>query len=136
MDTFIVIGIGLIAYFLPTIIAAARNHHRSTAILVLNLFLGWTIIGWVISLVWALKATDGGRIKHTEFIEEPEPVENLITAKNGQLTYRVMAYRRMEDGELQRTVWDALQSGRLREPELGGRATLFTDIGRQDSSHL
>ena len=39
-------------YFLPTIIS--RNKNNAGAIFALNLFLGWTFIGWVISLVWAL----------------------------------------------------------------------------------
>jgi hypothetical protein len=42
-------------YFLPTIVAFARKHPNSVAIAALNFFLGWTIAGWVISLVWALK---------------------------------------------------------------------------------
>ena len=129
METFLVIGVVLVVYFLPGIIAAARNHHQSTAIFFLNLLLGWTFLGWVVALVWALTATDSPRIEPTQ-AKEPEPVENLITAKHGQLTYRVMAYRKMENGELQRTVWEALQSGRLKEPEPGAEATLLTNIGR------
>jgi hypothetical protein len=65
-----------------------------------------------------------------ETAKEPAPVENMITAKGGQFTYRVMAYRRMEKGELERTVLEALESGELKEPEPGGIATLVTDIGR------
>ncbi len=57
-------------------------------------------------------------------------VENLITAKGGQLTYRVIAYRTMEKGELERAVLEALESGELKEPEPGGIATLVTNIGR------
>ena len=44
-----------ILYFLPAIIAFARSKRDSGAILVLNLLLGWTAIGWIIALVWALK---------------------------------------------------------------------------------
>jgi len=40
-------------YFLPALIAANRDHKNSTSITVLNLFLGWTLIGWVAALVWA-----------------------------------------------------------------------------------
>ena len=40
-------------YFLPAITAHKRHHHNTLAILTLNLFLGWSFIGWVISLVWA-----------------------------------------------------------------------------------
>jgi Superinfection immunity protein len=40
-------------YFLPAVIAGARQHRNATAIAVLNIMLGWTILGWIISLVWA-----------------------------------------------------------------------------------
>jgi hypothetical protein len=40
-------------YFLPTIIAANRGHHVA-GILLLNFFFGWTGIGWIIMLLWAL----------------------------------------------------------------------------------
>ncbi|PYX30560.1 MAG: superinfection immunity protein [Acidobacteria bacterium] len=48
-------GFGFLMYFLPTIIAFARNKRDTMAILLLNLFLGWSVIGWVIALVWAAK---------------------------------------------------------------------------------
>jgi hypothetical protein len=41
-------------YFLPTIIGYLRKKENSTAILIVNLFLGWTFIGWVVALVWAV----------------------------------------------------------------------------------
>jgi Superinfection immunity protein len=50
-----VFGFGFLLYFLPTILAFARSKRDAGAILVLNFFLGWTAIGWVIALVWALK---------------------------------------------------------------------------------
>ena len=40
-------------YFAPTMNAWNRNHRNTNAIAVLNLFLGWTFIGWVIALVWS-----------------------------------------------------------------------------------
>jgi len=39
-------------YFTPTIIAVVRKHHQPVGIV--NLFLGWTFIGWVVALVWSL----------------------------------------------------------------------------------
>jgi len=48
-------GFGLVTYFIPAIVAFARNKRDAVSILVLNFFLGWTAIGWVIALVWALK---------------------------------------------------------------------------------
>jgi len=43
-----------IPYFLPTIIAFLRRSNNAGGIFLLNLFLGWTFIGWIISLVWAI----------------------------------------------------------------------------------
>lgn len=47
-------AIGLVVYFLPTIIAFNRGTRNGGAIFALNLLLGWTFIGWGIALVWAL----------------------------------------------------------------------------------
>ena len=41
-------------YFIPTIIAATRHHRSVLAIGVINLSLGWTVIGWFWALIWAL----------------------------------------------------------------------------------
>lgn len=40
-------------HFLPTIIAALRHSRHTLAIFFINLFLGWTVIGWVVALIWA-----------------------------------------------------------------------------------
>lgn len=43
----------LAIYFLPSIIALSRNKINRNAIVLLNFFLGWTLVGWVASFVWA-----------------------------------------------------------------------------------
>jgi hypothetical protein len=48
-------GFGFVMYFLPSIVALARSKRDITAIVLLNFFLGWTMIGWVVTLVWAVK---------------------------------------------------------------------------------
>jgi Superinfection immunity protein len=49
--------IGVIAlYFIPVIIASGRHHSTTAGIGALNPLLGWTLIGWIISLVWAFSA--------------------------------------------------------------------------------
>ncbi|MGH9496865.1 MAG: superinfection immunity protein [Candidatus Sulfotelmatobacter sp.] len=50
-------GLGLSAalYFLPSIIALARNKRDTLAIFLLNFFLGWSVIGWIVALIWAAK---------------------------------------------------------------------------------
>ena len=40
------------AYFLPSILAAVRDQRNTNAIVLLNLFLGRTYVGWVIALAW------------------------------------------------------------------------------------
>jgi hypothetical protein len=50
---FLFIMLSFAAYFLPALVAFARHHYNNGAIFVLNLFLGWTLIGWVAALVWA-----------------------------------------------------------------------------------
>jgi hypothetical protein len=50
-----IFGFGFVLYFLPTIVAFGRGKRDAVSILVLNLLLGWTAIGWVIALVWALR---------------------------------------------------------------------------------
>jgi len=44
----------ILMYFLPAIIG--RNKHDAAGIFLLNLLLGWTVIGWVIALIWACTA--------------------------------------------------------------------------------
>ncbi len=48
----------VLLYFLPTLVAQRRSHHQAGAITVLNVLLGWTLIGWVAALVWAATATE------------------------------------------------------------------------------
>ncbi len=44
----------IIPYFIPSFIAFSRKKTNAGAIFALNLFLGWSLIGWVVALVWAL----------------------------------------------------------------------------------
>jgi len=46
---------GFLIHFLPTIIAGSRHVDNFWWIFVINFFFGWTLIGWVIALVWALQ---------------------------------------------------------------------------------
>jgi len=50
-----VIALVLVLYKVPTIIAACRRHPDTPGLMSFNLFLGWTIAGWLVSLVWALR---------------------------------------------------------------------------------
>jgi hypothetical protein len=43
-------------YFTPSAVAAHRAHKNFKAIIALNVLLGWTTLGWIGALVWALTA--------------------------------------------------------------------------------
>jgi hypothetical protein len=44
----------LVLYFVPSLLGFGMKHKSSASILVVNLFLGWTFVGWVVALAWAL----------------------------------------------------------------------------------
>lgn len=59
MEGSAVVGLLMIAlviavYFLPMFVAIERRHRNAAAIVTLNILLGWTFLGWVAALVWAL----------------------------------------------------------------------------------
>jgi hypothetical protein len=56
MIELVVLFILALIYFLPSIIG--RNKKNFNAIFVLNFFLGFTFVGWVIALVWAIMKDD------------------------------------------------------------------------------
>ncbi|MFL6429822.1 MAG: superinfection immunity protein [Acidobacteriaceae bacterium] len=43
----------LALYFLPALVAKSRHHPNTSAIFMVNLFFGWTFLGWVICFIWA-----------------------------------------------------------------------------------
>lgn len=64
----IVVGI----YFLPMLVALVRDHHQVGFIAVINIFLGWTLIGWVVALAIACSATKKA--------EKPLPIAGAAAA--------------------------------------------------------
>lgn len=52
-----VIALGI--YLIPTLVAGACNTTAVPLIFVFNLLLGWTGIGWLLSLVWAFAGEKG-----------------------------------------------------------------------------
>ena len=56
MFGWLVIGIAMSIYFLPAIVAGFRNHPNTAGIIILNFFLGWTLVGWVVAMVWSVSS--------------------------------------------------------------------------------
>lgn len=50
------LAVMFIGYFLPWIIALLRGTRSNGGIFLLNLLLGWTMIGWVVALIWSIAA--------------------------------------------------------------------------------
>jgi len=51
-----------VMYWLPTLIAIVRQTPSALGVAMLNFFLGWTIIGWILALVWALAASSNQHV--------------------------------------------------------------------------
>ncbi len=45
----------LVLYFVPSVVASRRNHPNLGTISLLNIFTGWTGIGWLVVMVWAFR---------------------------------------------------------------------------------
>lgn len=43
----------LIVNFIPWLVALSRDHKAKLAIFISSLFFNWTLIGWVLNLIWA-----------------------------------------------------------------------------------
>jgi hypothetical protein len=53
--------VALSAYFLPTIVAVVRRRVPNTgSLVVINAFLGWTFVGWVVALAMAVRSRPAG----------------------------------------------------------------------------
>lgn len=67
-----IILFGMIAYFLPSILAWNKGDFWSVA--AVNFFLGWTLIGWVVALAWALKSDKPTQIIVQNQISQSPPI--------------------------------------------------------------
>lgn len=46
-----------VAYFTPAIVASRRRVTNAGSVFVVDLFLGWTVIGWIVALAMALRTS-------------------------------------------------------------------------------
>jgi cytoskeletal protein RodZ len=49
--TFVIL---ILLYFVPSFVAKIRKKRNSDAIMLTNLLLGWTVIGWIVALIWSV----------------------------------------------------------------------------------
>ena len=78
----VVLAVAAALYLLPTVVAAGRNKRNTGAIFALNLFLGWTAVGWVVALVWAV-AYEAPRVVQVAAVAPPssDRAERLARAR-------------------------------------------------------
>jgi len=56
IDAIVFIAIAFGLYFLPLIVAVLRKAPNVGSVAVINFFLGWTLIGWVVALAMACRS--------------------------------------------------------------------------------
>ncbi|WLG64855.1 superinfection immunity protein [Pseudomonas sp. FP1762] len=78
------IGLGIVfiflmiaTYFLPSFNAFSRKHPDRWPIFMLDLFLGWTLIGWVVSLVWSVSSITSPGKPRVQFHAEDDKYQKL-----------------------------------------------------------
>lgn len=74
---FLALVCGLI-YFIPTFVGSHKKNFG--AIFALNLLLGWTLVGWVVALVWALTHEE----KQAPVAQMAAPVAPLLCTSCGK----------------------------------------------------
>ena len=52
------LAFGTLGYLLPASVAVAKEHRSTLSIFFLNLFLGWTILGWVAAMYWVSRSEE------------------------------------------------------------------------------
>lgn len=57
-DMAMVLVLGLAVYLVPSIIAIKRKHPNKLAIVVTNVLFGWSVIGWILALIWSLPSAE------------------------------------------------------------------------------
>lgn len=92
LGALVLIFVCFMLYFMPTMNAKSRKHPNRSSIFLLNLLLGWTLVGWVIALVWSASAIapiEPIRVKESEPAEQDkyQKLETLASLKErGMIT--------------------------------------------------
>ena len=76
--------VAVLLYFLPTVIALSRGHLSALAIFFLNLFLGWTLIGWIVTFIWSWTGNTQANVYRRE-ADVAGPTEPIPQRRSGSL---------------------------------------------------
>ena len=111
----------LFAYFFPSINEYQRGHRSAGAIVLLNLFLGWTFLGWVGALVWSAtgntKKTIVGRGWNRRIVDEDD-LRVRVLEKHLARDERLRAVEKViEAREASEEYWKQLSTVGNRRPD-------------------
>ncbi|MDB5523588.1 MAG: superinfection immunity protein [Rhizobium sp.] len=70
-----VVVVGLAIFLLPSWISLSRDHHNKGPIILVNLFLGFTVVGWLVALIWSVSAV---KKNETVVIHSPAMVASAV----------------------------------------------------------
>jgi hypothetical protein len=60
-------------YFIPTIVGAIRHVPNIGSIIVINLFLGWSVIGWIVALAMAARSVPPSPVQQHYYMQQHPP---------------------------------------------------------------
>jgi Na+/H+-dicarboxylate symporter len=88
----------LIIYFIPTMIVFSRNSPNKIGVFLLNLFLGFTFIGWIVALIWAFssKAKTTIIINNTQQESKSEKPNHKQNNPTDDLTHKLNQIERLK----------------------------------------
>jgi hypothetical protein len=71
-------------YLLPTYEGFKNNAHNLTSIALVNIFLGWSLVGWLVALIWAINKSPPSPVvvvNQANNIPEPPDAPNQQATK-------------------------------------------------------
>ena len=89
----------MIGYFLPTVVAYSNKKNNKGSVTVINIFLGWTVIGWIIALAMAVSKDHEPHtvVISKDNISDAHELERLAELKNkGVLTEEEFALKKKQ----------------------------------------
>ncbi len=73
-----ILAVLFVMYWLPTLIALIRRTPAAKGVAVVNFFLGWTIVGWVVALFMALASFPPPRERVTIYVDGRKTEAEII----------------------------------------------------------
>lgn len=104
------IAIIVFLYILPSLIAHWRKHPSKASIIIVNLIFGWTLLGWLIALIWACGKT-------VQAVTIVSPVSDTKPARNQEIAPAANSMANKSAGERIADLKAMLDSGAITEAE-------------------